>query len=78
MCSSGGGGGPAQKIFFFWQFFSTCEKINQFWEFCEDQCGKIYVKPFGLKLQSYIFLIGKLEKSGIEIESEYQLTGHPV
>jgi hypothetical protein len=41
MCSSGGGGGPAQKIFFFWQFFSTCEKINQFWEFCKDQGGKI-------------------------------------
>ena len=24
------------------------------------------------------FLIGQSEKSGIEIESEYQLTGHPV
>ena len=41
MCSSGGGGGPAQKKSFFWQFFSTCEKINQFWEFCKDQGGKI-------------------------------------
>ena len=30
-----------KKIFFFWQFFSTCEKINQFWEFCKDQGGKI-------------------------------------
>jgi hypothetical protein len=26
----------------------------------------------------YIFLIGQSEKSGIEIESEYQLTGHSV
>ena len=33
-------------------FFSTCEKIPQFLEFCKDQGGKIYVKPFGLNLQS--------------------------
>ena len=26
----------------------------------------------------FFFLIGQSEKSGIEIESEYQLTGHPV
>ena len=38
MCSSGGGGGPVQ---FFWHFFSTCEKIIQFLEFCKDQGGKI-------------------------------------
>ena len=30
-----------KKKIFFWQFFSTCEKINQFWEFCKDQGGKI-------------------------------------
>ena len=24
----------------FWHFFLTCEKINQFWEFCKDQGGK--------------------------------------
>ena len=36
------GGGPAQKIiFFFGNFFSTCEKNNQFLEFCKDQGGKI-------------------------------------
>ena len=29
-------------------------------------------------LQVYSFLIGQSEKSEIEIESEYQLTGHPV
>ena len=29
-------------IFFnFWHFFSTCEKITQFLEFCKDQGGKI-------------------------------------
>ena len=33
---------------------------------------------FGLKLQIRFLLIGQSEKSGIEIESEYQLTGHPV
>ena len=32
---------------------------------------------FGLKLQIRFLLIGQSEKSGIEIESEYQLTGHP-
>ena len=41
MCSSGGGGGPAQKKIFFGQFFSTCEKITQFLEFCKYQGGKI-------------------------------------
>ena len=24
-----------------WQYFSTCEKINQFQEFCKDQGGKM-------------------------------------
>jgi hypothetical protein len=28
-------------FFFFWQFFSTCEKITQFLEFCKYQGGKI-------------------------------------
>ena len=28
-------------IFYFWHFFSTCEKITQFLEFCKDQGGKI-------------------------------------
>ena len=27
--------------FYFWHFFSTCEKISQFFEFCKDQGGKI-------------------------------------
>ena len=27
--------------FYFWHFFSTCEKITQFLEFCKDQGGKI-------------------------------------
>jgi hypothetical protein len=26
---------------FFWQNFSTCQKITRFLEFCEDQGGKI-------------------------------------
>ena len=56
---------------FFVIFFSTCEKITQFLEFCKDQGGKIQVKPFGLKLQSSTFLIGPSEKSGIEIKSGY-------
>ena len=60
-----------KKKFFFGNFFSTCEKINQFLEFCKDQGGKIQVKPFGLKLQIRFFLIGLSEKSGIEMESEY-------
>ena len=43
MCISGGGGGPAYIYIyiFFWHFFSTCEKITQFLEFCKDQGGKI-------------------------------------
>ena len=43
MCSSGGGRGgrPGAKKVFFWQFFSTFEKIIQFLEFCKDQGGKI-------------------------------------
>ena len=41
MCSSGGGGGPAQNKIKKLPIFSTCEKINQFWEFCKDQGGKI-------------------------------------
>ena len=28
-------------LLFFWQFFSTCEKITQFLEFCKYQGGKI-------------------------------------
>ena len=28
-------------LLFFWQFFSTCEKITQILEFCKDQGGKI-------------------------------------
>ena len=28
-------------FFYFWHFFSTCEKITQFLEFCKDQGGKI-------------------------------------
>ena len=36
-------GGRAGFLFFFyfWHFFSTCEKITQFLEFCKDQGGKI-------------------------------------
>ena len=36
-------GGEARVFIFlfFWQIFSTCEKITQFWEFCKDQGGKI-------------------------------------
>ena len=30
-----------KKYFFFGNFFSTCEKNNQFLEFCKDQGGKI-------------------------------------
>ena len=43
MYSSGGEGGPAQKKKKkkIGNFFSTCEKINQFGEFCKDQGGKI-------------------------------------
>ena len=33
------GGRPG--FLFFWQFFSTCEKITQFLEFCKYQGGKI-------------------------------------
>jgi hypothetical protein len=29
------------NFFFFWQFFSTREKITQFLEFCKYQGGKI-------------------------------------
>ena len=47
------GGWPGILFFsIFCHFFSTCEKITQFLEFCKDQGGKILVKPFGLKLQS--------------------------
>ena len=28
-------------LFYFWHFFSKCEKNNQFWEFCKDQGAKI-------------------------------------
>ena len=47
-------GGEARYfiLFILCHFFSTCEKITQFLEFCKDQGGKIQVKPFGLKLQS--------------------------
>ena len=41
MYSSGGGGGLAQKKNWGGNFFSTSEKINQFWQFCKDQGGKI-------------------------------------
>ena len=36
-------GGEARVFiyFYFWHFFSTCEKIIQFLEFCKDQGGKI-------------------------------------
>jgi hypothetical protein len=40
-----------KKKYFFWQFFSTFEKIIQFLEFCKYQGGKIYVKLFGFLLQ---------------------------
>ena len=36
-----GGGGPGQFFIFFWQFFSTCEKITQILEFSKYQGGKI-------------------------------------
>jgi hypothetical protein len=42
-----GGGGPVFKFFILCHFFSTCEKITQFLEFCKDQGGKIQLKPFG-------------------------------
>jgi hypothetical protein len=37
------GVGEARRnfFFFFWQFFSTCEKINQFLRCCQYQGGKI-------------------------------------
>ena len=36
------GGWPGFLFFFnFWHFFSICEKITQFLEFCKDQGGKI-------------------------------------
>ena len=35
------GGGPGQFFLFFWQYFSQCEKITQFLEFCKYQGGKI-------------------------------------
>ena len=28
-------------FFHFWHFFSTCEKMTQYLEFCKDQGGKI-------------------------------------
>ena len=39
----GWGGGWPVFLFFeiFWHFFSTCENITQFLEFCIDQGGKI-------------------------------------
>ena len=36
--------GAVARVFIFlifWHFFSTCEKITQFLEFCKDQGGKI-------------------------------------
>ena len=30
-----------KKNILFWHFFLTFEKINQFWEFCKDEGGKI-------------------------------------
>ena len=39
------------QVLIFWQFFSTCEPITQFLEFCKYQGGKIYVKPFEFLLQ---------------------------
>ena len=51
MSSSGGGGRPEQ-IYIFLQFFSTCEKMTQFLEFCKYQGGKIQVKPFVFLLQT--------------------------
>ena len=36
--------GGEDRVFIFWHFwhfFSTCEKITQFLEFCKDQGGKI-------------------------------------
>ena len=35
------GGGPGQIFLFFWQFFSTCEKITQILEFSRYQGVKI-------------------------------------
>jgi len=74
------GGWPGFLFFwqFFWQFPPTCEKTSQLPEPCKHQGGKTQVKPFGLKLQTRFPLIGKSEKSGIEIESGYQSLGHPV
>ena len=37
----GAHGGWAGFLFFWHFFFSTCEKITQFLEFCKDQGGKI-------------------------------------
>ena len=39
--AQGVGVARCKKKFFFGNFFSTCEKINQFLEFCKDQGGKI-------------------------------------
>ena len=36
-----GGVGRYFIFFIFCHFFSTCEKITQFLEFCKDQGGKI-------------------------------------
>ena len=34
-----GGEGRCKFFYFFWQFFSTCEKITQFLRFCKYQGG---------------------------------------
>ena len=63
MCSSGGGGGPAH-------FFSTCEKLFNFWNFGIIKVANLSYTIW-VFIPNYIFLIGKSEKSEIEIEIEY-------
>ena len=69
MCSSGGKGGP-QQIFFFWQFFSACEKITQFLRYCNIKVVKFKLDYLGFYCKQS-FLIGQSEKSEIVIEIEY-------
>ena len=56
--------------FFFGNFFQRVKKLINFKNFVRIKVAKSKLNYFGLNCK---FLIGKSEKSGIEIEIEYTL-----
>ena len=44
-----------KKIFFFEQFFSTCEKITQFWNFVTIKVAKFKLNHLGFYCKASLF-----------------------